>query len=57
MHGAEDCSCSDSYINSQVEEDEYGKYMVYYSLCTNCGKCEVVDTVDLEEDMETQDDV
>jgi len=46
-----------SYINSQVEEDEYGSYMVYYIQCLNCGKCEVIDTIDLEEDMEIQDGI
>ena len=47
----------DSYVNSQVEEDEYGSYMVYYVQCLSCGECEVVDTVDLEEDMEIQDGI
>ena len=47
-----------SYITSSIlEEDEYGSYMVYYVQCLSCGKCEVIDTVDLEEDMEIQDGI
>ena len=52
-----DCENNNSYINSQVEEDEHGSYMVYYSQCLDCDKYEVIDIVDLKEDMETQDEI